>query len=381
MNPNFDEAVYADIELLLDTLPNQISDSITDIDTLIEIVVDLGRFVEFRYENDSAYETDILTDRKLINDILSNLSKPNIDNRCGIDGTLHRISVIVNRNEDIIGLTIRIGKPHVGNAKLIEDLLHEGKSLLIVGPPGVGKTSLLREAAKILSVEMQKRVVIVDTSNEIAGEGDVPHLAVGKSRRLQVPRSKNQHEVMIEAVENHMPQVIIVDEVSTNTESLAAQTISQRGVQIIVTAHGNTIEDIIRNKSISELIGGVKTVTLTDEMATKRGTQKTIQEREGNPPFDCIVEIHSHDEIAIHHSTTAVVDAFLTGKKITPETRRIVNGRILKLSEPKIEVKNEETNTFEMFSEPNRESFERRRSNRFSTEESKSPKKNFRRRK
>jgi len=148
-----------------------------------------------------------------------------------------------------------------------------------MGKPGVGKTTLLREVARLLSVDYQKRVIVVDTSNEIAGDGDVPHPAIGLARRMQVPVPEQQHDVMIEAVENHMPEVIIVDEIGRKEEVDAARTIAERGVQLIATAHGNTLENILVNPTLSDLVGGVQVVTLSDEEAHRRGTQKTILER------------------------------------------------------------------------------------------------------
>ena len=342
--------VFDDIDLLFDVLPLSITSKITKIDDLIEIVIDLGRDIQLRYDQDYSEYIDVFVTEKLISDIVANIGQPGIDNRCGIDSTLHRISVLVDKNERIVGMTIRLGKPYVGNAILIDDLLAEKKSILIVGPPSTGKTSLLREAARIMSCTYNRRVVIVDTSNEIAGEGSVPHLAVGTSRRLQVPRRKAQHEVMIEAVENHNPQVIIVDEVSTVDEASAVQTIARRGVEILATAHGNTLDDVIKNKQLTYMLGGIKTVTLSDDVARMRGTQKTVQEREQEPSFDCVVEIRAYDEIAVHSDITKTVDALLNGRAVQPEVRRLIDDKVIiiqrgKIEDPKRHIDVEETET------------------------------------
>jgi stage III sporulation protein SpoIIIAA len=334
-----------DVDLLLQNLPKILTDQIQRPENLIEIIIDLGRLIELRYLDGTTKELSIEGTPSMISLIMGKLSEPGEDNRCGLDHTLHRISVLRNKALEPVGLTIRIGRPFVGNASLIADLLLAGKSVLVVGSPGKGKTSILREAAKILSVDMGKRVVIVDTSNEIAGEGDIPHRAVGKSRRIQVPKSKDQHEVMVEAVENHNPQVVVIDEVSTIEESYAAQTISQRGVQILATAHGNTLFDIIRNKQLSEMVGGVDKVTLSDDTAARRGTQKTVQERIGDPPFDCVVEIHAFDEVAVHLSTADAVDALLADRQVQPELRRVIDGVVRVLIPGRIEP--EKTPTYE----------------------------------
>ena len=154
------------------------------------------------------------------------------DNRAGIDGTLHRISMIRNRRGTVIGLTCRVGRAVKGAAELCKDLVssEESSSVLLLGPPGVGKTTAIREMSRLLSADFNQRVVIVDTSNEI-GDGDVAHPGVGNSRRMQVADPKLQHAVLIEAVENHTPQVVIVDEIGTEEEAMAARTISERGVK------------------------------------------------------------------------------------------------------------------------------------------------------
>ena len=243
------------------------------------------------------------------------------DNRAGIERTLHRISAIRNRRGRIVGLTCRIGRAVYGTVDIIRDIVEQGKSILMLGRPGVGKTTKLREMARILSDEFKKRVVIVDTSNEIAGDGDIPHPAIGRSRRMQVRIPDEQHAVMIEAVENHMPQVIVIDEIGTEQEAFAARTIAERGVQLIGTAHGNSLENLLLNPTLSDLVGGIQSVTLGDEEAKRRGTQKTVLERKAPPTFDVIIEILEVDKLAIHHDVAKVVDKLLRGQQPRPEIR------------------------------------------------------------
>ncbi|MFC1991872.1 R3H domain-containing nucleic acid-binding protein, partial [Chloroflexota bacterium] len=164
-------------------------------------------------------------------------------------------------------------------------------------------------------------VIIVDTSNEIAGDGDIPHPAIGHARRMQVTTPTQQHAVMIEAVENHMPEVIVIDEMGTEPDAQAARTIAERGVQLVGTAHGNTLENLIMNPTLSDLIGGIQSVTLGDEEARRRGTQKTILERISKPTFDIVVEIQDWDRVAIHPDVGQAVDDTLRGRPLPTETR------------------------------------------------------------
>jgi stage III sporulation protein SpoIIIAA len=259
--------------------------------------------------------------------VVSRIGNFDADNRAGLPRTLHRIAAIRNRIGKIVGLTCRVGRAVYGTTDIVKDLIEGGKSLLILGRPGVGKTTMLREAARILAEN--KRVVIVDTSNEIAGDGDVPHPAIGKARRMQVAQPSQQHEVMIEAVENHNPEVIVIDEIGRQLEALAARTIAERGVQLIGTAHGNTLENLLINPTLSDLVGGIESVTLSDEEAKRRGTQKTVLERRSNPTFHVLVEIQTRDSVAIHQDVATAVDSLLRAEMPAPEVRsRAVDGKI-----------------------------------------------------
>lgn len=313
-----------DIDLLLGVLPPHIRDALIEagqLDSLVEIVLDLGRRPEARYPGHAAYLTDLLVTREDIQYVASRVGRFTRDNRAGIERTLHRISAIRNRLGEIVGLTCRVGRAIYGTVDIIRDLVESGKSILLMGKPGVGKTTLLREAARVLADDLEKRVIVVDTSNEIAGDGDIPHPGIGRARRMQVPEPEYQHAVMIEAVENHMPEVIVIDEIGTAQEALAARTIAERGVQLIATVHGNTLENLLNNPTLADLIGGIQAVTLSDEEARRRGTQKTVLERKAPPSFDVLIEIQDKDRLIVHRDVAEAVDRMLRGYAPRTEVR------------------------------------------------------------
>ena len=313
-----------DLELLLRVMPPYIRDALhrqADLKNLIEVVMDLGRSPEGRFPSRSIHLGDSTITREDMDYVIHRVGAFTLDNRAGIERTLHRISAIRNRRDVVVGLTCRVGRAVFGTVDILRDVVESGKSCLLLGRPGIGKTTLLRESARVLSTEMSKRVIIVDTSNEIGGDGDIPHPGIGASRRMQVPRPDLQHAVMIEAVENHMPEIIVIDEIGTEAEAVAARTIAERGVQLIATAHGQTLDNLLMNPTLSDLLGGIHAVTLSDEEARRRGTQKTVLERKAPPTFDTLVEIRSRDEFSIYHETASVVDAFLRGRSTRPEIR------------------------------------------------------------
>ncbi len=322
-----------DLEALLATLPPSIHDAVNRLENrseLLEIVMDLGRLAEGRFpEGEVILSTEPVayTDLEYV---VERIGEFGDDNRAGIERTLHRISALRNRKGKIVGLTCRIGRAVLGSIALIRDIVEQGQSILILGRPGVGKTTLLRETARVLADEANKRVVVVDTSNEIAGDGDIPHPGIGRARRMQVARTAEQHAVMIEAVENHMPQVIVIDEIGTELEAAAARTIAERGVQLIATAHGNSLSNLLVNPTLSDLVGGIQTVTLGDEEARRRHTQKSILERKAPPTFDVVVEQQSWEELIVHRDVADTVDSMLRGQPIVAEerTRDEETGRI-----------------------------------------------------
>ncbi len=320
-----------DLDALLNVLPKTIVTAVhkaNDYDRLLEIILDLGRIPTARYVDREVALSEKEITRAELDYVVEHIGEFDADNRAGIERTLHRISAIRNRRGHVVGMTLRVGRAVYGTIDIVQDLLESEKSLLILGRPGVGKTTLLREAARILAD--QRRVVIVDTSNEIGGDGDVPHPAVGKARRMQVKVPTQQHEVMIEAVENHNPEVIVIDEIGRELEAQAARTIAERGVQLIGTAHGKTLENLLLNPTLSDLVGGIEAVTLSDEEARRRGTQKTVLERRAPPTFDVLIEIQSRDEFTVHADIAASVDAFLRGYPLPPEVRtRDEAGRIV----------------------------------------------------
>jgi len=323
---NLQKTIVDDLDALLEILPPHIQQPLRqqeDCSELLEVVLDLGRHPEARFP-----QREIVIDPKEVSEedieyVASRISSFGGDNRAGIERTLHRISAIRNRKGRIVGLTCRVGRAVFGTIKVIEDLIQTGKGVLLLGRPGVGKTTMLREVARVLADDFKKRVIIVDTSNEIAGDGDIPHPAIGHARRMQVTTPDMQHAVMIEAVENHMPEVIVIDEIGTALEAQAARTIAERGVQLVATAHGNTLENLMMNPTLADLIGGIQSVTLGDEEAKRRRTQKTILERISQPTFDILVEIQDWDKVAIHPDVGEAVDAILHGQPSALETRQL----------------------------------------------------------
>lgn len=316
--------VGSDLSLLLEVLPSRLRETLEqepDLEDLMEVVLDFGRQPEARFFDRVVYLDALEVTRQDLDDVVSRLGPFTGDNRAGIERTLHRISAIRNRLQEIVGLTCRVGRAVTGTVDIIRDVIETGESLLLLGPPGVGKTTLLREAARVLADELGKRVVVVDTSNEIAGDGDVPHPGIGLARRMQVVAPELQHRVMIEAVENHMPEVILIDEIGTLEEALAARTIAERGVQLIATAHGITLDNLTINPTLSDLLGGIQAVTLSDDEARRRGTQKTVLERKAPPTFDNLVEIQHRDRLAIYRDCATVVDRFLAEAPFHPELR------------------------------------------------------------
>jgi stage III sporulation protein SpoIIIAA len=311
-----------DLQALLGVLPAGITQAVIeadDSDNLLEVILDLGRLPTARFVDREIVLSATEVPREDIDFVVERIGDFDADNRAGLERTLHRIAAIRNRRGHIVGLTCRVGRAVYGTTDIIKDLIESDKSLLLLGRPGVGKTTMLREAARLLAES--KRVVIVDTSNEIGGDGDVPHPAVGRARRMQVTTPSLQHEVMIEAVENHNPEAIVIDEIGRELEAAAARTIAERGVQLIGTAHGNTLENLLLNPTLSDLVGGIESVTLSDEEARRRGTQKTVLERRGPPTFDVLIEIQTRDRLAVHRDVASAVDALLRGYPQPPEIR------------------------------------------------------------
>ena len=317
--------VAEDLDKLLENLPFFIQENLNKHihqDQLIEIVLDLGKRPEARFVDGPEYLSQKIISWQDLDYTTKRISKFSNENRAGIERTLHRISCIRNRQFLINGLTCRVGRAIFGTASVIRDLLESEKSILILGRPGVGKTTIIREIARVLADEMEKRVIIIDTANEIAGDSDVPHSGIGRARRMQVAKTEFQHQVMIEAVENHMPQIIIIDEIGTELEVLAARTIAEKGVQLVGTTHGNCLENLIKNPPLADLIGGIQYVTLSDDEAKRRGTQKSILERKSYPAFEIVIEINYSNSWTIHENVKNAVDLFLRGHFMINQIRQ-----------------------------------------------------------
>jgi stage III sporulation protein SpoIIIAA len=318
------ESITSDLAAFLGVLPERAREQLrehADLDDLLEVVVDLGRPIEARFADGFELLTGPPATRADITGVVTRVGEFDRDNRAGIEATLHRISAIRNRLGEVVGLTCRVGRAVFGTIDIIRDVIETGANILMLGRPGVGKTTKLREVARVLADEFDRRVVVVDTNNEIGGDGDIPHPAIGRARRMQVPHDQEQHNVMIEAVENHMPEVIVIDEIGHEEEAFAARTIAERGVQLIATAHGNTLDNLMANPTLCDLIGGIQAVTLGDEEAKKRGTQKTVLERKAPPTFDIVIEIAEINRLAIHHDVAETVDRILLGEPVTAELR------------------------------------------------------------
>src|SRR5437870_12219920 len=313
-----------DLDALMAALPAEIVDrlrSFADRSDLLEVVMDLGRRPEARF----VHGEEVLLNREIgdadIAHVVNHIGVFGDDNRAGIERTLHRISAIRNRAGKVVGLTCRIGRAVFGTIEIIRDIVESGRSILLLGRPGIGKTTMLREVARVLADDLGKRVIVVDTSNEIAGDGDIPHPGIGDARRMQVRTPTEQHAVMIEGVENHMPEVIVIDEIGTELEAAAARTIAERGVQLVGTAHGNTLDNLMLNPTLSDLIGGIQTVTLGDEEARRRRSQKSVLERKAPPTFDVVIEIQDRERVLVHGDVADTVDALLRGDPVAPELR------------------------------------------------------------
>ncbi|MEM9214761.1 MAG: R3H domain-containing nucleic acid-binding protein [Cyanobacteria bacterium P01_F01_bin.150] len=315
-----------DLEQLLAIFPAHIRKAIVDHpdkDRLVEVIMDLGRLPEVRFPDRAEYISETLITADDINACVDQIGQFSGDNRAGIERTLHRISAMRNRAGEVIGLTCRVGRAIFGTIGMIQDLVGLGQSILLLGRPGVGKTTALREIARVLADDLGKRVVIIDTSNEIAGDGDIPHPAIGRARRMQVARPELQHQVMIEAVENHMPEVVVIDEIGTELEALAARTIAERGVQLVGTAHGNQIENLIKNPTLSDLVGGIQSVTLGDDEARRRGSQKSVLERKAPPTFEIAIEMLERYRWTVHDNVSNTVDSLLRGRLPNPQVRAV----------------------------------------------------------
>jgi len=329
-----------DLNKLIKNLPIFLQDNLlrhVNKDQIVEIILDLGRRPEIRFIESSEYLSQKVVSWQDIDYLTKRISKFSNQNRAGIDRTLNRISCIRNRQFLINGITCRVGRAVFGTIGVVRDLLESEKSILILGKPGVGKTTIIREIARVLADEMEKRVIVIDTANEIAGDSDIPHFGIGKARRMQVVNTKLQHQTMIEAIENHMPQVIIIDEIGTEPEVLAARTIAEKGVQLVGTTHGNCFKNLIKNPSLADLIGGIQSVTLSDDEAKRRGTQKSILERKTYPTFEIVIEINQQNYWTVYEDVKSEIDLFLQTQRTIDQSRYFFLPERIKITGRQIE--------------------------------------------
>jgi hypothetical protein len=327
-------AIKNNLEKMLSIFPDRIKSTLLKHPEklkLIEITIDLGKIPQARFFSHYEYVSSTAINNSEISKIINSLTKFNNDNRTGINKTLHRISCIKNKDGIIVGLTCRIGRNISGGITIIRDLLETKKSILLLGQPGSGKTTIIREIANILSSENDKRVIVIDNANEIGGGNDITHNGIGYSRRMQVETNKVPEKTMIEAVENHTPEVIIIDEIGTQREAETTQTIAERGVQLIATAHGYFLLNLLKNPTLSQLVGGLEYVTLGDEEAKKRNSKKTIIERKGLSTFEIIIELKANNFCVIYENSELAIDRILKGRNPRFQVRNYSNKKKIKI--------------------------------------------------
>jgi len=315
-------AASEELDALFNILPTAIASAIRErpADSLVDIVLDLGRVPKVHVEEETkdgrrrikahALPLPLVTEVD-IQTVLGGIGTLSADNRAGIPHTLHRVSALRARDGSVIGFTMRVGRVVYGSLKLMGDIVSSGKSVLLVGAPGVGKTTVLREMARVLSDEYHKRVMVVDTSNEIAGDARIPHSGIGSARRIEVPTPNKQALVMLEAVQNHTPEVIIVDEIGSRDEVVSMQAIAHRGVRLVATVHGTSLWQVVNNPSVCALIGGVHPVILSDAEAKLRESKKTVMQRQHPPVYDVAIEITSRSSWVVYPDVAVAVDNML----------------------------------------------------------------------
>ncbi|EPY22109.1 R3H domain-containing protein [Strigomonas culicis] len=309
---------HVETQHLLSLLPAALREALVQhpdfaLSTVEEFFVHVGQDVEVRGDDWVVRLPPPSLDD--LHQLLARVGRFGADGRGCVPGTAHRVSVWRGRRGESLGVTLRVGRYVPNAAKALLPLALQG-SVLILSKAGKGKTTLLRDLSSSLAHEASMpRVTVVDTSNEIGGDGPLPMAFLGRCRRLQVARREDQGRSMIEVIQNHSPEFLVVDELANAEEADAAWSIAQRGVNLVGTCHGERLADLLQNRALNLLVGGAAHAFLSNEERRLRNkTKKTILERPHVSPFDFVVELHTRSKGHLYHDVNRAVDLLLDGQ-------------------------------------------------------------------